>query len=310
MLGSSLQEETRTKIIGALWQYIKSNRLQESDETKYGASVVGTGQGSNNASMHASAQQNPSNLNMMTSSPNLVLGQNTSREYINANNADLLAIFGTEKIQFHQLMEKLKNHLFDVDPITIEFEIGKEAQQEGSVQSKWFQLPVECFSESQQKLVDFIAKYNYEFFDAKKEEDEKFMGVVKNQLLSDSAKGASMKKREMKANEKIQESIDKMKQHYRHKAFFEAIIPADAPGEPEHEETEGLQLKQQQTTSSKIYAPKTGSYLESYKLKQEQLKQQRQEQLQGVSASAPLKEEKNVNSILEVEKEPSQEAAE
>ena len=36
VLGTSIQEETRTKIVGALWQYIKSNRLQESDETKYG----------------------------------------------------------------------------------------------------------------------------------------------------------------------------------------------------------------------------------------------------------------------------------
>lgn len=225
----------------------------------------------------------------MTSSPNLILGQNTSREFINANNADLLAIFGTEKIQFHQLMEKLKNHLFDVDPVQIEFEIGREAPEHGAVQSKWYQLPVECFSESQQKLVDFISKYNYEFVDAKKEEDERFMGVAKNQLLSDSAKGASMKKREIKANQKIQESVEKIKQNYRHKAFFEAIIPPDAPEEPEQEDVEALQVKQQQTTSSKIYAPKTGSYLESFKIKQEQLKQQRQQQEQATSASAPLK---------------------
>ena len=46
-------------------------------------------------------------------------GLNTTRQFINANSPDLLAIFGgQEKILFHQLMEKLNEHLFEVDPIT------------------------------------------------------------------------------------------------------------------------------------------------------------------------------------------------
>lgn len=45
-----------------------------------------------------------------------------------------------------------------------------------------------------------------------------------------------------------------------------------------------------QVSQSKIYAPKTGSYLESFKLKQEQLKQQRlQNEAAKANVSAPAK---------------------
>ena len=72
MLGTSIQEESRTKIVGALWQYIKSNRLQESEENKYGS----TNQGSSNPNM------------------NLSSNHNSSRQIINANSQDLISIFG------------------------------------------------------------------------------------------------------------------------------------------------------------------------------------------------------------------------
>ena len=77
-------------------------------------------------------------------------GQNTSRQYINANTPDLVAIFGgNDKIQFHQIMEKLQDHLFEVDPIVIEFEIGKESGEEGrNIQKKWYETQVDCFSSS------------------------------------------------------------------------------------------------------------------------------------------------------------------
>ena len=51
-----------------------------------------------------------------------------------------------------------------------------------------YQLPVECFSENQQKYLDFLSKYNYEF--AETETDEhRMMGVLQNQNLTDSIKG-------------------------------------------------------------------------------------------------------------------------
>lgn len=150
MLGTSIQEESRTKIIGALWQYIKSNRLQESDENKYGS----TNQGSSNP-----------NLNLSSSN-------NSCRQIINANSQDLISIFGgKEQIQFHQIMEKLSNHLFEVQPVVFEFMIGSQSDC-GSIQRRFFNLQVECFSESQQRQIDFLTKYNYEFIDTTSNPDE------------------------------------------------------------------------------------------------------------------------------------------
>lgn len=174
VLGTSLQEETRTKIIGALWQYIKSNRLQESDETKY----LTAGGGAIPSNANLSATSNPQPTNILSTSGIGGSGQNTSREFINANSPELMAIFGASKIQFHQLMEKLKFHLFEVDPIVIEFEIGSPSPDASKqVLQKWFQLPVECFSATQQRLIDFVAKFNYEFTEQDAETEEQFMGV-------------------------------------------------------------------------------------------------------------------------------------
>jgi hypothetical protein len=49
-------------------------------------------------------------------------------------------------------MEKLNEHLFEVDPITFEFEIGKTnpaGGSIGSIQKRVYQVPVDCFSPSQ-----------------------------------------------------------------------------------------------------------------------------------------------------------------
>jgi|TARA_B110000285_G_scaffold230023_1_gene295850 hypothetical protein len=59
-------------------------------------------------------------------------------------------------------MEKLSHHLFEVDPIQIEFKIGKPVTDGKRIQRMFYQLPVDCFSPSQQKLLDFFVKYNYE----------------------------------------------------------------------------------------------------------------------------------------------------
>lgn len=135
VLGTSIQEESRTKIIGALWQYIKSNRLQESDETKYG--LASNGQ-SNPQNLNANLQQSSvAQSSISAHNPS----STSSRQFINANTQDLLAIFGgQEKIQFHQIMDKLADHLFEVAPITLEFEIGLQNPQSdgGRIQRKQF----------------------------------------------------------------------------------------------------------------------------------------------------------------------------
>ncbi len=125
-------EASRTNVVGALWQYIKSNRLQETDDK--------AGAGANSAA-----------LSGITG-----LGVQPTRQIINAN-SDLIEIFGgDEKIQFHQIMEKLNNHLSEVDPIVFCFSVGRPQLFQSSKYSaeKRFQrithsIQVDCFSEVQ-----------------------------------------------------------------------------------------------------------------------------------------------------------------
>ena len=67
-------------------------------------------------------------------------------------------------------------------------------------------------------------KYNYEF-KTQEENDNEIIPIRKNQNLSDSNKGSSIKKREKKSNDKIKISVDKIKKLYKHMNFYEAMIP-------------------------------------------------------------------------------------
>jgi chromatin remodeling complex protein RSC6 len=94
------------KIVGALWQYIKSNRLQDSD----------------------------------------------NREHINCNQ-ELLEIFGEEKIEFSSLMFKLKDHLFDITPVELTYEINLKrtprdsVSSDSGIQTHYYDLPVNLYSD-------------------------------------------------------------------------------------------------------------------------------------------------------------------
>lgn len=89
------------RIIGALWQYIKSNRLQDSD----------------------------------------------NRELVNCN-SELVEIFGEDKFEFHNAIFKLKEHLYEVQPLELTIEIKphtlKEGQEEegARVQRHFYDLPL------------------------------------------------------------------------------------------------------------------------------------------------------------------------
>ena len=72
-----------------------------------------------------------------------------------------------------------------------------------------------------------------------------------------------MKKRELKYNSKIIDSIDKIKQLYKHKLFYESLIPTEDSMENEPE----VEMPIQKQSSASVVAPKTGSYLESFKAK-------------------------------------------
>lgn len=68
--------------------------------------------------------------------------------------------------------------------------------------------------------------------------------------------------------------MQKIKQLFRHSEFYESLLPPQSTKEEEEhrqaqeEAAKALEEQQaKQTSQSKIYAPKTGSYLESFKLK-------------------------------------------
>lgn len=95
-------------------------------------------------------------------------------------------------------MEKLGDHLFEVDPITIDFKIGENSSED------FYQLPVDSFSPSQSDLLNFFVELNYDFAHSNAEPEilkgSVFMGVAKHQNLTDSKVGYKIKKREVKSN--------------------------------------------------------------------------------------------------------------
>ena len=88
-------------------------------------------------------------------------------------------------------MEKLGDHLFEVDPVTIEVKIGEKASED------FYQIPVDSFSPSQNDLLNFFAEYNYDFAHSNAEPEilkgQVFMGVSRHQNLSDSKVGHKIK---------------------------------------------------------------------------------------------------------------------
>ena len=85
-----IEEVTRLQVVGALWQYVKSNRLQDSD----------------------------------------------NRDLINCNQ-ELAEVFGCgvgdEKLDFHQAVFRLKDHLYDVPPVELIFDINLQQASKSTV---------------------------------------------------------------------------------------------------------------------------------------------------------------------------------
>eukprot|EP00347_Sterkiella_histriomuscorum_P018284 403346097 len=166
-----MEEETRLRIIGALWQYIKSNRLQDSD----------------------------------------------NRELVNCN-AELLEIFGDDKVEFHNAIFKLKDHLFEVQPIELNFEI-KTTRGTPQVVYHFYDMSVfEYHTESQKEQIEFLINCNYDFFNSNQNPSaDQTSGSSTSKL---ALNGNLLKKRELKQNIKISNSIEKLKKAYRHMDFF------------------------------------------------------------------------------------------
>lgn len=54
------------------------------------------------------------------------------------------------------------------------------------------------------------------------------MGISKHENLSDSQLAYKIKKREVKSNQKISESIDRIKKLYRNLNFYESFVPDES----------------------------------------------------------------------------------
>jgi SWI/SNF-related matrix-associated actin-dependent regulator of chromatin subfamily D len=91
-----MKEESRSRIVAALWQYIKSNRLQDSEK----------------------------------------------RQKINLN-GELLDVFpGHEKLEFHQLICLLQQHMREADPLVLEMVVDRSSIN----QKQYLNLPVTVHS--------------------------------------------------------------------------------------------------------------------------------------------------------------------
>lgn len=72
-----------------------------------------------------------------------------------------MRVFGLDKIQFHQIMEKLSDHLFELEPLKIDFSIDPSSAKRVHVATYF--LKVTAFSDTPQKLLAFLADFNYQY---------------------------------------------------------------------------------------------------------------------------------------------------
>jgi hypothetical protein len=168
-----IEEVTRLQVVGALWQYVKSNRLQDAD----------------------------------------------NRDLINCNQ-ELAEVFGCgvgeEKLDFHQAVFRLKDHLYDFQPIELTFDINMHTK---TVSTSYYELPVyEYGGGNHKEQIEFLINCDYDFFSDKLDGDfddvghpDKKHGTTKLSQLS----GAILKRREKKYNEKISSGIEQMRRTYR-----------------------------------------------------------------------------------------------
>ena len=180
-----MEEATRIQIVGALWQYVKSNRLQDAD----------------------------------------------NRELINCNN-DLAEIFGCgvgeEKLEFHQAVFRLKDHLYDLPPIELALEVNFGDKLPNFIV---YELPVfEYGGGNHREQIEFLINCDYDFFtdknDLQNDQDlylEDSIPDKKSTTKLSQLNGAILKRREKKYNLKVAESIDSMKRSYRHLHFYQRL---------------------------------------------------------------------------------------
>lgn len=58
-----------------------------------------------------------------------------------------MEVFGEEKMEFHNLVSRLQEHLLEVEPIELHFEVVSK-KSNNQVESSFYELPVFVHSES------------------------------------------------------------------------------------------------------------------------------------------------------------------
>ncbi len=71
---------------------------------------------------------------------------------------------GEEKLEFHQAVFKLKDHLSDVPPLELSFDVQVTQNTKGQPDVYFYELPVFEYSASRTKQIDFLVKCDYDFF--------------------------------------------------------------------------------------------------------------------------------------------------
>lgn len=73
--------------------------------------------------------------------------------------------YGEEKMEFHTVVYKLKDHLYDPQPIEIMFEIPVSGGKKGfTEQNHYYEMIVNDYSSTQSAHLDFLINCNYDFF--------------------------------------------------------------------------------------------------------------------------------------------------
>ena len=111
-----------------------------------------------------------------------------------------------DRIEFHQIIGLLKNHLHEPRPTQFIFEITQGPEKK---EARFFDMAVNVHSTRFKKALKFLIDHNYTF----SENDSKVP----------SAKAGPLRKREAKCDQKIAQSIEKMSRCHYQMEFYESM---------------------------------------------------------------------------------------
>ena len=111
-------------------------------------------------------------------------------------NQDLADVFGCgigeEKLEFHQAVFRLKDHLTDMPPIELAFDVNVSGKQGGPADVTVYELPVFEHGGHHKEQIDFLVNCDYDFFNTPSHDDT----THTDRPSKMSVNGAILKRRE------------------------------------------------------------------------------------------------------------------